>query len=258
MRPLSLTAETQAILTRIRTHGWTLSVLGMSQASAWRLVRARIQRRAMAAGVTVMNVNIYRRYVHELVKAFRTETGERLARAVELAIRKWVNLGLKCELLQGLLGDCFRRFEQHGYAEPTVAPPAVGRKRGPKARLPGRGQARHLPRRFYEKALGKGRTSRARHGMIQDQVARQKAGSAQAAEIAARLRPVLAARSIPGAQFVAYFSFAQKLGRLCRNYAAKSLAIAAADLIDRYEAKSLNRDALRAIAVILFGLTDLD
>jgi hypothetical protein len=56
---------------------------------------------------------------------------------------------------------------------------------------------------------------------------------------------------------VAYFAYAQKLGRLCRNYAAKSLAIAAADLIDRYEAKSLDRDTLRAIAVTIFGVTDI-
>ena len=250
MRPLPLAAETQAILTRIRTYGWTLSVFGMSQGAVWRLVKARVQRRVMDAGVTVMNVNPYWRYVHELVRAVRTEAGERLALAVELAIRKWANLGLECELLQGLLGDCFRRFEQHGYAGPAVALPAIGRKRGPKAR--------RLPRRSYEEALKKGRASRARHGMVEDQAARQKAGSAEAAEIAGRLRPVLAARSIPGAQFVAYFAFAQKLGRLCRNYAAGSLAMAAADLIDRYEAKSLDRDALRAIATTLFGVTGID
>jgi hypothetical protein len=89
-------------------------------------------------------------------------------------------------------------------------------------------------------------------------VARQKAGSDEAADIAARLRPFLAARAIPGKQFVAYFAYAQKLGRLCRNYAEKTLAIAASDLIDRYEAKWLDRDALRAIAVIIFGVTDLD
>jgi len=249
VRPLPLTAETQAILTRIRTCGWTLSVFGMSENAAWRLVKVRVQRRVMASGVTVMNVNVYLRYVHELVRAFRTETGARLTGAVELAIRKWANLGLSCELLQALLGDCFLRFEQHGYTESAVAVPTIGKKRGPKAR--------RLPRRSYEKALKQGRGSRARHGTVEDQVARHRAGSAKAAAIAASLRPVLVARSIPGAQFVAYFAYAQKLGRLCRNYAAKSLTIAAADLIDRYEAKSLDRDALRAIAATLFGVTDL-
>lgn len=250
MRPLPLTAETQAILTRIRTYGWTLAVFGMSENAALRLVKARVQWRLMNAGVAVIEANMYRRYVHELVKAFRTETGERLVCAVELAIRKWANLGLESELLQGLLSDCFLRFEQHGYIKPAAAGRPIGRKRGPKPR--------RLPRRSYEEALEQGRGSRARHGRAEDQVARQRAGSAEAAEIAARLRPVLEARSIPGARFVSYFAYAQKLGRLCRNYAAKSLAIAAADLIDRYEAKSLDRDTLRAIAAALFGVTDLD
>jgi len=250
VRPLLLTGETQAILTRVRTYGWTLSVFGMSPGAAWRLVKARVQRRIMHAGVAVLYVNVYRRYVQELVKAFRTETGEPLAQAIELVIRKWVNLGLESELLQGLLGDCFLRFEENGYAKLTVTSSAGGKKRGPKAR--------RLPRRSYEKALKKGRVSRARAGTVEQQAAKQKAGSAQAAEIAGKLRPVLAARAIPGARFVSYFAFAQKLGRLSRNYAAKSLAMAASDLIDLYEAKSLDGDALRAIAVTLFGVTDLD
>lgn len=246
MRPLPLTAETRAILARIRTHGWTLSVFGMSSAAAWRLVKARVERRITDAGVAVLEINMYRRYVHELVKAFRTETGEPLARAVELVIRKWVNLGLESELLQGLLGDCFLRFEQNGYANPTITPPARGKKRGPKAR--------RLPRRSYETALKKGRVSRARAGTFEQQAAKQKAGSAQAAEIADRLRPILAARQTPGTRFVSYFAFAQGLGRLSRSYAARSLAMAASDLIDLYEAKSLDGETLRAIAVTLFGV----
>ena len=250
MRPLPLTDEIQAILTRIRTYGWTLAVYGSSQSAAWRLVKVRVRSRIMDAGVSVIEINMYRRYAHELVRAFRTETGKQLINAVESAIRKWANLGLESELLQRLLSDCFLRFEQHGYTQPAVELPYVGRKRGPKSR--------RLPRRSYEKALKQGRGSRARHGEFEVQVARQKAGSADAAEIAARLRPFLAARAIPGAQFVAYFAFAQKLGRLCRNYAEKTLAMAAADLIDNYESKSLDRDALRAIALIIFGVTDLD
>jgi hypothetical protein len=192
---------------------------------------------------------VYRRYVHELVKAFRTETGEPLVRAIELVIRKWVNLGLESGLLQGLLGDCFLRFEQNGYDRPTVTPPVGGKKRGPKAR--------RLPRRSYEKALKKGRVSRVRSGKVEEQAARQKAGSARAAEIADRLKPILAARAIPGAQFVAYFAFAQGLGRLSRNYTAESLAMAASDLIDLYEAKSLDGDTLAAIALVIFGISGL-
>jgi hypothetical protein len=149
-----------------------------------------------------------------------------------------------------LLGDCFLRFEQNGYAKPTVTPPAVGKKRGPKAR--------RLPRRSYDKALKKGRVSRVRSGKVEEQAVRQKAGSARAAEIADKLRPILASRAVPGTQFVAYFAFAQGLGHLSRNYTAKSLQMAAADLVDLYEAKSLDGGTLRAIAVTLFGVTDLD
>ncbi len=246
MRPLLLTTETQAVLSRIRADGWTLLVFGMSPGEAWRLVKARVERRIQRAGVAVQRVNVYRRYVYELVKAFRTEAGEPLAQAIELVIRKWVNLGLESGLLQGLLGDCFLRFEQNGYAKPTVTPLVGGKKRGPKAR--------RLPCRSYEKALKKGRASRARSGTVEEQAAKQKAGSAQAAEIADKLRPVLAARAIPGGQFVAYFAFAQRLGRLSRNYTAKSLAMAASDLIDLYEAKSLDGDTLRAIAATAFGV----
>jgi hypothetical protein len=250
VRPLLLTVETQAVQTRIRTYGWTLFVFGMSPGEAWRLVKARVERRIQRAGVALQNVNIYRRYVHELVRAFRTQTGEPLAQAIELVIRKWVNLGLESGLLQGLLGDCFLRFEQTGYARPTITPPAVGKKRGPKAR--------RLPRRSYEKALKKGRVSRARSGKVEEQAAKQKAGSAHAAVIAEKLRPVLAACGIPGDRFVAYFAFAQRLGRLSRNYTGESLRMAAADLVDLYEAKSLDRDTLHSIAATIFGVTNPD
>ena len=66
---------------------------------------------------------------------------------------------------------------------------------------------------------------------------------------------LLAARKTPGRQFIRYNAFAQKLGRLSRTYADKSLQMAAADLIDLYEAKTLDSDTLRAIAVTLFGIT---
>jgi hypothetical protein len=249
VKPLLLTAETQAVLTRIRSYGWTLAVFGMSSGEAWRLVKARVERRIQHAGGAVQYINVYRRYVHELAKAFRTETGEPLAQAIELVIRKWVNLGLESGLLQGLLGGCFLRFEQNGYAKRTVALPTGGKKRGPKAR--------RLPRRSYEKALKRGRVSRARSGKVEEQAAKQKAGSAQASEIADKLRPVLAARGIPGAQFVSYFAFAQKLGRYARNYSGESLRMAASDLVDLYEAKDLDRDVLLAIARSLFDISPL-
>jgi len=81
-----------------------------------RLVKARVERRIKRSGLPVHEFNAYRRCVHELVKAFRTETGEPLVKAIELTLRKWTNLRLVSELLQELLGDCFLRFEQQGYA----------------------------------------------------------------------------------------------------------------------------------------------
>lgn len=48
--------------------------------------------------------------------------------------------------------------------------------------------------------------------------------------------------------------FAQKPGRLSRTYADMFLRMAAEDLIDLYEAKSLDGGKLRAIAAILYGV----
>ena len=53
MRALLLTTETKVILTRIRTYGWTLFVFGMSPGEAWRLVKARVERRIQRAGVAL-------------------------------------------------------------------------------------------------------------------------------------------------------------------------------------------------------------
>ncbi|MCX6844188.1 MAG: hypothetical protein NTX53_18155 [candidate division WOR-3 bacterium] len=246
MKPLPLTAETQAVFVRIRTYDLALRVFGMSQSQAWRLVEARVENRINAAGVAVQERNQYRSYMWEVLKAFRTETGEPLVRALELAIGKWANLGLAPALLQELLCVCFLRFEQVGYAMPATQAKPAERKRGPKPR--------RLPRRCYEKALNKGRVSRRRSGKLEEQIAGHREGSAHAAVIADRLRPVLAERGIPGDRFVGCFAFAQKPGRYARNYSGETLRMAASDLIDLYEAKHLDRDVLLAIAAILFGV----
>jgi len=242
MRDLPLSAATQAILDRIQTCGWTLDVYGMSQSRAVRLVKARTEIRINKAGVTPPYSNVYRRYLQELVRTFRTETGERLALAIPLVLRKWTNLGLASALLQGLFGDCFLRFEQQGYAMPKAKQPGSD----PKPRRQRRGT--------YEEAIKKGRAALRGGNTVEEQAARQKEGAAFAAEIARKLKPVLQQRGITGRAFVPYFNFAQKLGRLSRKYADKSLQMAAADLVDLYEAKSLDGDALRAVAAVLFGV----
>jgi hypothetical protein len=234
-------------MTRIRTHGWVLNVYGQSHSRATRLVKARVERRIKLPELPVHEFNAYRRFVHELVKAFRSETDEPLVKALELTLRKWTNVGLVSALLQELLGDCFLRFEQQGYAMPKAKPLA---HKGRSARKPGR--ASHLS---YEEALRKNRISLGRANTVAEQAARQKAGAARASAIADGLRPVLAARGVPSDEFVAYFAFAQKLGRLSRQYGGKSLQMAVSDLIDYYEAKSLDHDILVAVAFALFDIT---
>jgi len=45
-----------------------------------------------------------------------------------------------------------------------------------------------------------------------------------------------------------------KLGRLTRNYSGRSLQTATCDLVDLFEAKSLDGDTLRSIAADVFGI----
>ena len=242
MRPLLLTAQTDAVLAFIRRTEFALSVYGRSAARVWPMVREQVNRRISRFGVPVHEVNIYRRYVAEMLKAFRTETGEPLAVALELCVRKWANLGLSLELLQRLLCDCHQKFHAVGHQLPKPKPVA------PSPRL------RHRRRRTYAQTLSRGRVSRNLAATIEDQSARHAKGIAQNKEISRRLALLLAARRIPGKEFIRYNAFAQKLGRLSRTYADKSLQTAAADLIDLYEAKSLDSDTLRAIAETLFGV----
>jgi hypothetical protein len=192
----------------------------------------------------VHELNIYRRYVTEMLKAFRTETGEPLARALELCVRKWTNLGLQPELLQQLLLDCHRKFHSTGHQMPRAKPLVPAKKPGPKLRR------KH--RRTYAEALAKGRTSRRPAATIEEQSARHAEGIARNRDISRKLAALLKDRKIPGQEFVHYNAFAQKLGRLTRKHGGKTLQLAASDLIDLFEAKSLEGDVLAAIAMALF------
>ena len=89
---------------------------------------------------------------------------------------------------------------------------------------------------------------------VAEQAELQKQGSEIASAIARRLKPVLEARNITGRAFIPYYSFAQKLGKLSRTYADKSLQMATADLVDLYEARSLDRDTLLAICASLIDV----
>jgi hypothetical protein len=235
MRHLVLTAATGDVLAFIRRTEFPLSVYGRSAARVWPMVREQVNRRISQFGVPVHEVNIYKRYAAEMLKAFRTETGEPLAAALELRVRKWTNLGLAPELLQQLLCNCHQKFHAVGHQLPKRKPIAPGPR------------LRRRRRRTYAEALSKGRVSRSRSTTTEEQSARHANGIARNREISRKLTVLLAARKIPGKEFIRYNAFAQKLNRLSRNYTAKSLAMAAADLVDLYEAKSLDRDTLLAI-----------
>ena len=248
MRVIPLSAATQAILERIKTYAWTLNVYGMNQSHAVRLVKARTENSISRAGIVPPFNNVYRRYVLELVKTFRTRTGAQLALAIPLVIRKWANLGLAVPLLEELLGDCFLRFEQQGYAMP----------KGDCHRFPP-GKTVAVPRRrrmTYEQALATGRAKVHGGNTAQEQAALQQQGAMRAAAIARALKPVLAEKGITGRAIIPYYNFAQQLGRLSRKYSGKSLQMAMLDLVDLYEAKSLDGDVLAEIAYSLFDIPE--
>jgi hypothetical protein len=245
MRSLNLTPEAHDVLGFICRTEFPLSAYGRSANRVWPMVREQVNRRISQFGVPVHEVNIYKRYVVEMLKSFRTETGEPLAAALELCVRKWTNLGLVPELLQQLVCDCHQKFHAVGHQMPKRKPIAPGPR-------PGRRR-----RSTYAQALSKGRVSRSRSITLEQQSLSHANGIARNREISRKLAKLLAARRVSGREFIRYNAFAQKLGRLSRTYADKSLEMAAADLVDLYEAKSLDGAVLAEITRSLFGIRDL-
>ena len=245
MRPLNLTPETRDVLSFIRRTEFPLSVYGRSAGRVWPMVRGPVSKRISSFGVPVHEVNMYKRYVTELLKAFRTKTGEPLAAALELGVRKWSNLGLAPELLERLLCDCHQKFHAIGHQMPKRKPLVPETKPGPR-----RGK-----RRTYGQALEQGRVSRCGSATTDEQSVSHTRGIAQNRDISRKLALLLKERNIPGEQFIRYNAFAQKLGRISRKYGGKSLKMAASDLIDYYEAKSLDHDVMVAVALALFDIT---
>jgi hypothetical protein len=242
MRLLRLTPEASDVLAFICRTEFPLSVYGRSAGRVWPMVRGQVSRRISSFGVPVHEVNIYKRYVAEMLKVFRNETGEPLAAELELCVRKWSNLGLAPELLQQLLCDCHQKFHAVGHQLPKRKPIAPGPRLGRRCRG------------TYAQALSRGRVSRSRSTTAEEQVTSHAKGIAQNRDISRKLAVLLRDRSIPGEQFIHYNAFAQKLGRLTRKHGGKTLQLAAADLVDYYEAKSLDGGTLRAIAATVFDL----
>lgn len=247
MRPIELEAETRNVLAFICRTEFPLSAYGRSAGRVWPMVRGQVSKRISSFGVPVHEVNMYKRYVTELLKAFRAQTGEPLAVALALCVRKWSNLSLAPELLEQLLCDCHQKFHAVGHQMPRRKPLVPETKSGPRRRK----------RLTYAQALEQGRVSRSGSATIEEQSVSHTRGIAQNRDISRKLALLLKDRNIPGEQFIRYNAFAQKLGRLSRKYGGKSLQMAASDLIDYYEAKALDPDILRAIAGTLFDIPAL-
>ena len=246
MRELGLNARTRHVLNRIRTHKFPLSVYGRSHARVMPMVRSSVNRTIVRAGVGRQETNAYKRAVEEMVAAFRGLTLAPLADALAIIIRKWVNFGLRPGLVQTLFLQVYDKFDATGHLVPKAKGPAFPPKPGPK---PVRKR-----RCTYEQALRSGRGSRRTGEDIAEQAKNFTRAVKTNKEISNRVAGLLAARGVPGQQFIRYNAFAQKLGRLARRYSLRSLERAAADLIDLYEAKSLDPDTLRSIAELIFGL----
>jgi hypothetical protein len=244
MRRIELGSETRDVLAFIRRTEFPLSVYGRSAGRVWPMVRGQVSKRISSFPVPVHEVNMYKRYVAELLKAFRTETGKPLAQALELCLRKWSNLGLAPQLLEQLLCNCHQKFHAVGHQMPSRKPLVPETKPGPRRRK----------KRTYAKALEQGRVSRSRSATTEEQAASHARGIADNRDISRKLALLLKDRDIPGDQFIRYNAFAQKLGRLSRQHGGKTLQLAASDLIDYYEAKSLDGDVLIAVALALFDI----
>jgi hypothetical protein len=214
------------------------------------MVKDLINLRINRFGVALHELGMYNRYADEMLKAFRTRTQEPLVHELEQAIRKWTNLGLKPELLQLILCDCHLKFHNAGNQMKPKRPLGRKAKPGPKP------SARR--RQTYKQVLKQRRVRLTGRSTIEEQSARHHAGTRHAKDIGFRLRGLLDARRVPTDRFTDYFAFAQSLGSCARRYTAISLQIQAANLIDQWEAESLDRDTLVAIAVTLFGVILLD
>jgi hypothetical protein len=211
------------------------------------MVKDLIRQRVDRFGVALQERGMYNRYADEMLRSFRTHTREPLVHGLEQVIRKWANFGLKPELLQLILCDCHLKFHNTGYQIKLKRKLAHGARPGPKP------VAKRKP--TYKQTLSRRRVSLAAHTTVEAQSARHHAGTRHAQNIGFRLRGLLDARRVPTDRFKDHFAYAQKLGRLTRNYSGKSLQLAAADLIDLYESESLDRDTLLSIATTLFDVT---
>jgi len=249
MRRQVLTSETQAVFARLRKYEYPLCVYRRSAPQVRLMVKDLINLRINRFGVALQELGMYNRYADEMLKAFRTRAREPLVHEIEQAIRKWANFGLNPNLLQLILCDCHLTFHKAGYQVKPKRRPVRKTKPGPK---PSAGR-----RPTYKQVLRWHRVRLTGRSTIEEQSARHHAGTRHAKGVGFRLRGLLDARRVPTDRFTDYFAFAQSLGSCARRYTAISLQMQAANLIDQWEAESLDRDTLAAIALVIFDIPGL-
>jgi len=249
VRELVLTERTRHVLDRISECEFPLSILGRSHARVMSMTTHVVNARLAKAGAAPPWRGCYQRAAGEMVKAFRTSTGSALAHSLKLVIRKWTAFRLDSEVLQELACDLYETFDAAGHQMPIPGGAKPRAKPGPKSK--------RMPRRSYRTALEKGLADRRKALTIERQAELHRKAIEVNKETSRRVAAVLKARGIPGRQFVRYNAFAQIVARRARNYTGPTLAQAASDLVDLYEAKGLNRATLLALCADLFGLVNL-
>ncbi len=229
MRRLELDPETVCILGKIEQQDRTTAVYGMKQTQAWALVAPLVRSTIDKHGVTLGWRGQYFSCGRELTRLFRTLAGARLVAETKLVLRKWVALGLDSALVQAVIRACCKEL-LGPVVQVLPAKPKPARARRKK--------------RSYQEALEQGEASLGRSRTIEQQAVRHRRAAMYSREVSRIVRKVLLEHDVPLKQFIRYNAFAFRLDKLKRNYGEKTLERAAFDLVDLYEAKSLNREVL--------------
>ncbi|HTW92510.1 MAG TPA: hypothetical protein VMH22_12490 [bacterium] len=133
LEPVELNRETTQTLDEIRS-GADNPLLGSGAADAEEKIYHSVLPLIEGAGLPNHYVIHYRWFLREVAKLWRTRTGRDLAFHLELAIRKWIGLGLESRTLQFLVSESHQRLKAGGASTASPAPsiaataPAVGTK----------------------------------------------------------------------------------------------------------------------------------
>lgn len=245
MRPLRPGAALRRVLERIRDRDLAASVFGLGHDAALEAYRPELIRVLNDAGLPRVWYLHGRNLGLELLRLLRTRRGARLSRELELLARKWRNLGFDQEdleqVLLGLLGRMLSGPPDSSFAIRTSSLPVTCPRPG--VMKPGRSTAPHR----YRAALDEGRVALKASSTADEQAARHRSAIERNRAVSGLVRDILRGRGIPGREFIRYNAFAYRVDRLARRRGGKSLQMAIADLVDRYEARGLDQRVLVTI-----------